>query len=71
MVKMDALKCLRCDNVWPPRSFNNLPVMCPKCKSPYWNRHRKNKKNSIKNTNSHKTEGFKNRDKTYTSKESK
>jgi predicted Zn-ribbon and HTH transcriptional regulator len=36
------LKCLRCGWSWYPR----IPdvIICPRCKSPYWNRPRKNKK---------------------------
>lgn len=32
--------CLRCYHVWWPRK-NAKPVMCPKCRSPYWDRWRK------------------------------
>jgi len=32
-------KCLRCGNTWHPRTQN--PKQCPKCKSPYWNKPRK------------------------------
>ena len=37
-----TLKCIRCNNVWTPRVPN--PVVCPKCKRPYWNTDRKHKK---------------------------
>lgn len=33
--------CQRCDHKWQPRS-DAKPVACPRCKSPYWNRTRKN-----------------------------
>ena len=31
------LKCKRCGHGWIPRS-EKLPAVCPKCKSPYWNK---------------------------------
>ena len=40
-VKITAFKCERCEHVWVPRNNNHLPTVCPKCKSPYWNRPRK------------------------------
>jgi len=33
--------CERCDHVWIPREIREDPRVCPKCKSPYWNRPRK------------------------------
>ena len=30
-------RCDRCGHEWVPRDFSNLPKVCPKCKSPYWN----------------------------------
>ena len=38
------LTCLRCGHTWIPRS-EKLPAVCPnpKCKSPYWNKPRKEK----------------------------
>jgi hypothetical protein len=33
--------CKRCDYTWTPRK-KQKPVQCPKCKSPYWNREKKN-----------------------------
>jgi len=47
-------RCNRCGHEWIPRDFNAEPSVCPKCKSPYWNRPRQNKttyedfKNTIK-----------------------
>jgi len=38
-----ALKCKRCNGEWYPRK-PQLPKVCPKCNSPYWNRERKKKK---------------------------
>ena len=40
-VKLDGYKCERCSHTWIPRSTTEgEPVICPKCKSPYWNRPR-------------------------------
>ena len=33
--------CKRCGHTWIPRS-DNLPTICPSCKSPYWNKERNN-----------------------------
>jgi predicted Zn-ribbon and HTH transcriptional regulator len=32
-------KCTRCGNIWTQRTFEK-PIICPKCKSPYWNKER-------------------------------
>lgn len=42
-------KCKRCSHSWLPRDMayikgKELPKICPKCKSPYWNRPRRVKK---------------------------
>ena len=34
-------RCERCEHEWIPRDFGQDPAVCPKCKSPYWNRPRK------------------------------
>lgn len=31
-------RCERCGHEWIPRDFKREPSVCPKCKSPYWNR---------------------------------
>lgn len=36
-------RCERCGHEWVPRRENEEPRVCPKCKSPYWNRPRKAK----------------------------
>ena len=36
-------RCERCGHEWVPRDFDAEPKVCPKCKSPYWNRPRKQK----------------------------
>lgn len=34
-------RCGRCNHEWVPRDRCRMPSVCPKCKSPYWNRPRK------------------------------
>jgi DNA-directed RNA polymerase subunit RPC12/RpoP len=34
-------RCERCSHEWIPRSAEDEPSVCPKCKSPYWNKPRK------------------------------
>lgn len=34
-------RCERCEHEWVPRDFSKSPRVCPKCKSPYWDRPRK------------------------------
>ena len=31
-------KCYRCDHAWRPHDLDKPPRVCPKCKSPYWDR---------------------------------
>lgn len=38
-IKMDTYKCKRCMHNWYPRK-QGIPVICPKCKSPYWDKER-------------------------------
>jgi hypothetical protein len=35
-------QCERCSHKWIPKDPEKEPSVCPKCKSPYWNRPRKN-----------------------------
>ena len=39
-VKLPVLSCTRCGHTWIPRR-PEPPKVCPKCKSPYWDRPRK------------------------------
>lgn len=43
-IKIDAYKCERCGHIWVPRDEDKEPKVCPKCKSPYWNTPKKNRK---------------------------
>lgn len=36
-------RCERCMHEWIPKDYNQEPAVCPKCKSPYWNKPRKAK----------------------------
>ena len=38
--------CERCGHKWVPRDVNDEPRVCPKCKSPYWNKPRRDTKKS-------------------------
>jgi DNA-directed RNA polymerase subunit RPC12/RpoP len=40
-------KCKRCNHEWP--SKQERPRVCPKCKSPYWDKERKNAPNKAFN----------------------
>ena len=42
-VKVYECKCERCMHEWITRS-EEIPVVCPKCKSPYWDKPLNNKK---------------------------
>ena len=39
-VKIDGYLCERCLHAWLPRD-EDYPKVCPKCKSPYWDKPRK------------------------------
>ena len=37
-IKQTGFQCERCRHQWVPRNIKQAPTVCPKCKSPYWNR---------------------------------
>lgn len=43
-VKIDGWRCERCQHQWVPRVMTVHPEVCPKCKSPYWDRPRQSPK---------------------------
>ncbi len=43
-IKIDGYLCLRCNHRWAPRKDKEKPTVCPKCKSPYWDRPKQNKR---------------------------
>ena len=53
---VNAFKCQRCGHEWIPRvnmaelegQVKKEPMICPKCKTPYWRTKPKNKNNKVK-----------------------
>lgn len=43
-VKLDGWRCERCSHTWVNRVATVHPKVCPKCKSPYWDRPRRQPK---------------------------
>ncbi|MBV9176918.1 MAG: hypothetical protein JO327_09965 [Nitrososphaeraceae archaeon] len=39
-ITLKGFICERCGHKWAPRE-NEVPKVCPRCKSPYWNTPRK------------------------------
>ena len=39
-IQISGFQCERCQHQWVPRDANQAPTVCPKCKSPYWDRPR-------------------------------
>ena len=42
-IKVMGFKCQRCGHKWIPHDPDKPPRTCPKCKSPFWDRKRRNK----------------------------
>jgi DNA-directed RNA polymerase subunit RPC12/RpoP len=42
-------ECLRCNHKWIPRK-DEIPIVCPKCHNPYWNKLRKEVKDDAPNS---------------------
>ncbi|MBT3582630.1 hypothetical protein HN777_01270 [Candidatus Woesearchaeota archaeon] len=43
-ITMDGFRCERCSHKWIPRiKTKEDPIICPSCKSPYWNKPKKKK----------------------------
>ena len=40
IIKVKGFECERCGHQWAPRE-KGKPRVCPKCKSPYWDKERK------------------------------
>ncbi len=40
-ITLMGYRCERCEHEWLPRDKEHEPRVCPRCKSPYWNRPRK------------------------------
>jgi predicted Zn-ribbon and HTH transcriptional regulator len=43
-IMLEGYKCERCGHEWVPRSkVEESPTICPRCKSPYWDKPRINR----------------------------
>lgn len=40
-IQVWGYRCERCEHEWVPREKDRDPRVCPKCKSPYWDRPRR------------------------------
>jgi hypothetical protein len=40
-ITLMGFRCERCAHEWIPRDLGQDPAVCPKCKSPYWDRPRR------------------------------
>ena len=40
-VMLQGYQCERCGHKWVPRNKDENPNVCPKCKSPYWDKPKK------------------------------
>ena len=61
-ITLEGYRCERCDHKWVPRD-NNVPRVCPKCKSPYWDIPRGTRGKDLRRINSPR--GFSKRTKAY------
>ena len=41
LLRVWGYRCERCEHEWVPRESTTEPRVCPKCKSPYWNKPRR------------------------------
>ena len=48
--KVEGYECGRCNHKWIPRK--EYPIVCPKCKNPYWDKIKSGRNNSKRKTNS-------------------
>jgi hypothetical protein len=39
-IEVEGFRCARCGHEWVPRRRTEDPRVCPRCKSPYWDRER-------------------------------
>jgi len=44
ILKVEGFRCERCNHEWQPRKKAQMPRLCPKCKSAYWDVPRKQPK---------------------------
>ena len=41
-IQVQGCQCERCGHKWVPNNIDEEPTICPKCKSAYWDKPRKN-----------------------------
>jgi Zn finger protein HypA/HybF involved in hydrogenase expression len=43
LIKIEGFICERCSHKWVSKNIDAdfIPIVCPKCKSPYWNKKRR------------------------------
>lgn len=46
VLRLDGYECERCTHQWVPRNRTRAPKVCPRCKSPYWDRKRRSEMGS-------------------------
>lgn len=51
-ITLKGWECERCDHQWVPRE-EERPRVCPKCKSPYWDKPRRDEKASYNTARKH------------------
>lgn len=44
---VDGYQCEKCGHKWLPHKKSSYPVTCPKCRTPYWDQPRKNKRSIL------------------------
>ena len=42
-INVKGYECERCSHQWMPRIKDKIPIICPLCHSPYWNKARRKK----------------------------
>ena len=40
-IEVEGFRCARCGHEWVPRGTGGDPRVCPRCKSPFWDRDRR------------------------------
>lgn len=38
IIQTEALQCYHCGHIWLPRNKDELPSLCPRCKSLRWDK---------------------------------
>ena len=51
-ITLDGYKCERCKHEWIPRNKEH-PIICPACKSAYWDKPKKKKATTVNEKNNH------------------